>query len=274
MHQFYYQLEEELSQLVEEDPVVHAHKSIKICEKHHELLRQHLIAQPFATKEEEILFFKTIKPRFLSKLIYYISLHNILTSKPCDTPQELIKYYERELKYLRSFRKRNEVFCRYLTAEDTFLDERLFTRGEKDINMCLDPEFYCFDRSFSTMYDHLLARLMANKAITEYIMVELDKLAHVRPFAPYTQASTVISWTDAKVDLVELIYALYSAQSFNHGNIELHEMVAMFEEWFNIELDDVYRTFIDIKARKNQTKFLDKLRWDLLERMCEERKNA
>ena len=274
MQILYSQLEEELRQIYEDNPVQHARSAIKTCEKYLELLKQQLTEQPFHSIDDEITFFKEVKPQFLSKLIYHISLYNLCVRKPDDTSGEIIKYYDRELKHIRNFRRRNEQFCHYMRSKNTFLDEKLFTRAESGMNMYLDPEFYCFDRSFGTTHDHVLARLMANQAIAQYIGEQLGQLGTATATFGEAHANSTLEWTDPKVDLVELIYALHAVQCLNHGNIELHEIVAVFEKVFNLELDDVYRTFMDIKIRKTPTKFLNALQTHLMSRIHEERKSA
>jgi len=78
-------------------------------------------------------------------------------------------------------------------------------------------------------------------------------------------------WSDSKVALVELIYALYASQSPNNGKIEIQNLASFFQQSFNIELGDFYRKYLEIKARKyNPTKFLDTLRDALVKKMEEE----
>ncbi|WP_417943625.1 RteC domain-containing protein [Flagellimonas abyssi] len=38
--------------------------------------------KPFPSKEDEIYFFKHVKPQIFSKLIYYIKLFNIESKRP------------------------------------------------------------------------------------------------------------------------------------------------------------------------------------------------
>lgn len=77
-----------------------------------------------------------------------------------------------------------------------------------------------------------------------------------------------MTWTGSKTDLIELIYALYYAGFFNNGNTDIKEIAAYFEQVFNIELGKVYRTFLEIRARKNnRTNCLDTLKEILIRKM-------
>jgi hypothetical protein len=79
-----------------------------------------------------------------------------------------------------------------------------------------------------------------------------------------------MKWTGFKIELVELAYALHSISCINNGNIDVKEIIEAFSKLFNIELDDFYRTYQDIRARKTERlKFLDKLKQSLQNRLDE-----
>lgn len=78
-----------------------------------------------------------------------------------------------------------------------------------------------------------------------------------------------MTWTGNKIDLVELIYAWEEVGCFNHGNVNVKEIVAYIEVVFNIDLGDYYGTFKEMRNRVNRTAFLDKLIKFLNDRMNE-----
>jgi len=57
----------------------------------------------FKSEEEEIQFFKEIKPQFTSKIIYYNTIFNIEMKKPNGGTRVLKKYYNNELVKLKAF---------------------------------------------------------------------------------------------------------------------------------------------------------------------------
>lgn len=86
-----------------------------------------------------------------------------------------------------------------------------------------------------------------------------------------TDASSTLTWTGSKTDLIELIYALHSVDVFNNGTANIKVIASAFEEVFNISLGDYYRTFQDMRIRKrSQAPFIDLLRKRFLERLVEE----
>ena len=76
-----------------------------------------------------------------------------------------------------------------------------------------------------------------------------------------------LRWSDSKVALVELIYALNAAGSINNGKSELKQIVQLFEKMFAIELGNYARVFAEIRTRKSGTSnFINHLK-DRIERL-------
>ena len=78
-----------------------------------------------------------------------------------------------------------------------------------------------------------------------------------------------MTWTGNKIDLVELIYAWERVGCFNHGNVNIKEIVDYIQVVFNIDLCDYYGTFREMRNRVDRTTFLDKLIKALKDRMDE-----
>jgi len=84
------------------------------------------------------------------------------------------------------------------------------------------------------------------------------------------QFNSKLFWTGNKVDLIELIYALHATGVVNSGTADIKGIASIYEQMFNIELGDFYRTFLEIRSRKiNNTKFIDSLKDALIKRMDE-----
>lgn len=84
------------------------------------------------------------------------------------------------------------------------------------------------------------------------------------------QTSSNLFWTAIKTELIELIYALHSSNSINNGTVDIKELAAHFEHFYNVDLGNYYHTFIEIRSRKTgTTKFLKKL-IDMLKQRMEE----
>src|SRR5690606_36966516 len=90
--------------------------------------------------DEEPRFFTYQKPAIVAKLIYYNAIYKIETKKPYGT-KPIRKYLNKELKKLKRFFDNNLVFYKYYRSNNSFLDEKMFLRGNHDIKLWLDTYY-------------------------------------------------------------------------------------------------------------------------------------
>lgn len=95
-------------------------------------LKEYVLKTGFKNKQEEIHFFKHIKPHFIAKLIYYNAVYKIESKKPNET-KSAKKFFETELKKLKKFFDNNLEFYKYYRTNNTFIDDQLFVRGKYDL---------------------------------------------------------------------------------------------------------------------------------------------
>lgn len=238
-------------------------KSIEIIISRISKLKNYVLERGFQNEQEEIYFFKHIKPQFIAKLIYYNAIYKIETKKPNDT-KAIKKYLNEELRKLKKYFDNNLEFYKYYRTNNSFIDDKLFVRGKYDIKLSLDTIYFETDHRFSTSHDYKAAKIIANDLIQIYIEDQLNNNKQKKP----SDKSSLI-WTESKTALTELIYALHSGGAF--GNEGIIAIAKTFESTFNISLGDFYHTFMELKSRKiNRTKFLDTLKENLLKKMDEE----
>lgn len=223
----------------------------------------------FKTEQEEITFFKEIKPQFTSKLIYYNSLYKIETKKPFGNPRILKKYYNKELDKLKLYFDNNLDFYKYYRTGSTYLDYKYFVRGKFDIKLSLDNYYFETDTNFTTSHDFKVAKILANDLLQLYLENQLVLLENKEDkIKSQRNPNTKLTWTGSKVALTELLYALQTEGVFNNGTADLKDIAEYFEENFNIDLGQYRRTFLEIRVRKDdRTKFISTLREKLLKRM-------
>ena len=223
--------------------------------------------------EEEILFFKEIKPGILSQLIYHIKINNIESKRPMGSIEIQQKYLLHELEKLTSYFNSHLEFYRYYRMNSTFLDDKFFVRGREDLHLHLDNLMIYIDPEFSTSQDYMVAKIMANDRLEVHLKTELEALSIKVSNSAWSQvanlSNTMFQWTDSKTAMIELIYALCASGSINKGQCEIKELTALFEQIFNVRITDVYRTFLEIKGRTSQTKYIDNLKVALLREMEE-----
>lgn len=256
----------------EEDIFFKINQAIDILENAFCILKKYITEYTFKNENEEILFFKSIKPELFSKLIYYRKVYNIEILRPRGSIDTLKKYFNEELEQIDNFYDRNIDLCKYYRAGCTHLDKYYFLREKPDINLSFDSFYFERDPLFSTCCDFKVAKILAYEHLAIYLNEESKKLDNLG----YTNIGRIsspikLTWTGKKTDLIELIYSLERAKSINNGNINIKELSKYIEDVFNIDLGDIYRTFLDLRDRKgeNRTSFLNTLTKSLNDRMNE-----
>ena len=90
----------------------------------------------FKSEMDEIFFFKIIKPKFFSKLIYYRKVYNIEMMRPNGQDCVLKNYFINELNQLENFYNKNIDFYKYYRSGSTHLDKYFFLRGKLNRASC------------------------------------------------------------------------------------------------------------------------------------------
>lgn len=249
--------------------------SLALCEKAIGLtidkiakLKQVVLKRGFKDIEEEIHFFKHLKPNVLSKLIYYNSIYKIETKKPYGGEKVIETHLNNELFNLKRFFDNNLEFYKYYRTNSTYLDHKYFVRGKYDIKLSLDTYYFESDHSFSTSHDYKVAKIIANDLIQVYLEDNLSNNIRYSTLKSAEKIKSTLVWTASKTALIELIYALHTQGVFGNGTIDIKVIATYFEQTFNVNLGDFYHTFLELRNRKtNRTKFIDTLKEGLLRRM-------
>lgn len=256
-----------------EDILQKAELCIKLIKSNLKIIKGIVITSNFETVEAEIDFFKNTKPKIYSKLIYYVKLFNIESKRPKGSAKFQKKYLDAEIKKLQDYFNDNLEFYQYFRSGTTLLDNQYFLRGKEDIRLYPDHFHFFTDDKFSTSHDSTVATIMAYDMLIVYLQTQIRTVDYTNSLDPFITApskNNKLAWTAPKVDLVELIYALYASGAINGGIADIKELALLFEHAFTIELGDYYRVFLAMRTRKiNRTKFMDHLKDSLLLRMDE-----
>lgn len=226
-------------------------QGIKITTAVIKKLRDCAVSKGFEGKDEEIHFFKYLKPQIFSNLIYYRKLLQI---------DKLQEYFNT-----------NQEFYHYYRSGATFLDEHYFLRKNADVSLNLDAICFLTDLQFSTSHDSSVAMIMAHNKLILHLkreMLRLDDTPLKITESHRKRAPSKLFWTANKVDLIELIYALYTSGAINRGAANINEIADSFETLLGTDLGDFYRTYSEIRSRKiHRTKFMEKLKESLDQHM-------
>jgi hypothetical protein len=139
-------------------------------------------------------------------------------------------------------------------------------RSELNMQLVYSCGLFNYDRHFLTNRDTHVAQILANDLLSIYIVRELEKLREEKTSVK-TNATSNLNWTETKASLTALVYAFHSSQCFNNGKIELKEIAQAFSKLCNVDLGDFYRTWAEIKLKKDPTKFFDALKMSIQNRI-------
>ena len=202
----------------------------------------------FKTLQEEIYFFKELKPRMVSKLLYYKELLNVESSLP-PSKKNKRKHYEEWLSKIHQYGINNREFYQYYRSRTTVKDEDLFVRRSYKNIFRDDCCLINYDSKLCTSHDYNVAIIIANDMLTSYLENKLDELNGTT--TGYNPMNNKITWTGTKIEMAEMIYGLHYKQMLNNGNIDIKEIARGFSIAFNIDIDEktLYRCLQDIKKR-------------------------
>lgn len=271
--QMLFELTEQLSfiNLEMDDPIAKSEKSVELTLKAIDNLKKQFLKNKSISNENEIDFFKNIKPKFASLYIYHNAIFKIETKMPHGGERITKKYLNKELKKLKRYFDNNLDFYNYHRTGSTYLDYKYFIRGGHDVKLRLDSFYFEADHSFSTSHDFKVAKILAHDLVQVYIetkILKMGKKEHKEK--SQLEPKGKIIWTGSKVSLTEIMYAFHTKGVFNNGAAELKEIASYFEEIFHIDLGQYRRTFLEIRDRKSdKTKFINALEKELLKRMEE-----
>lgn len=273
INQLFSDLQEQLSfiDLEIDDTLIRCEKAIEIILKSIQKLKVLFLKENLNSEEKEIEFFKNIKPKFTSKLIYYNIIYKIEAKMPYGGERVLKKYFNNELDKIKRYFYNNHDFNSYRRTGSIYLDNKYYVRGAIDIKLAVDSFYFEVDHNFATSHDFKLAKVQAHDLVQIYLESRLRGVDYkVQKEKAQIINNKKLAWTGTKVELIELFYALHSEKVLNNGKSNIKETAEYFEKIFEIDLGDFYRTFLEIRMRKtNKTKFLNSLTGNLIKKMNE-----
>ncbi|MGY5848622.1 RteC domain-containing protein [Salegentibacter sp. HM20] len=264
---------EEIESLIhaEKTEMRKADQGIRLCIKTLWALHKEVNNKGFEDVAEEIEFFKHVKPVPMSYLIYFTEVKTCELSIPKVGNSHKIKFLQKEIKKLNKFFTANNSFVNYMEQCHNYLDQQFFLRQNRtDFTFILSVNYYQYPE-FSTSHDMLWAKTQAYYRYIHFVREKLEKLQPGSHSNYRERQPNLLVWSGSKTDLVELIYALHSSSYINHGTPDIHTISSAFEDFFNVKLENVYKTYSEIKARKaSRTRLLDNLKVKFEARMAKD----
>ncbi|HZY37567.1 MAG TPA: RteC domain-containing protein [Mucilaginibacter sp.] len=234
-------------------------------------IKKEVVQNGFSSTDEEIHFFKFVKPAFYALQIYEVDIYNLTTNVPPGTSEMQKAFYEQELLYLFRLFRTNAFHYQYFRSGARELDAQYFTRegrpGDIPVLELADPF-----PGFSTPLDYLFAKFIAAERLQHVL---IDKLTVLYGHGPGKSAKSVpkLKWTGDTINLVEIAYGIWLTNQINDGRASMAEITRWLEEIFEVHIGDPNRRWQDIARRKSisPTKYLDLTISEIAKRIDNER---
>lgn len=210
----------------------------------------------FLSIEEEIEFFKQVKPQIDHVYIYLKLLLEFYTSYNWLAYRNT-KIYKQKIEKILEFLQLHKEFHTYLKSGASHYDESYFRRMAETnkprtiYNFNADPMVCC-------SHGFLMAMIMAYERFEQFCNYHIQQIKNGN--IKYKSTAN-FQWKAKKVDAIELVYALYYSGAIDTSLCTIYDLASEFENLFKIEITEhIYRDFIDIKRRKIEpAKFLVKM---------------
>jgi hypothetical protein len=241
-------------------------KGIKLSNETLRELKLEMDRTGFGTEAGEILFFKHQKVVPLGELVFFNEVRYCELYAPKYGMEQKARFLEKQIGKVNRFFERHRNFISYMEQGMEHLDHEFFTRNDGDISYYVLPGAYYLDPAFFSSHDMLWARAKGMGRYAEFLK---ERLAYLRPAEGVrAKDSPRLVWTGSKTAMTELIYGLYSSAVLNNGKDDLRTIASAFEEFFNIRLDNIYKTYSEIKIRKGgHAKFLEEMTYRYLQKI-------
>jgi hypothetical protein len=271
LHLLAQNLEKQLLEIEENSKTImqRSKHSIIVCTKLLGQFKKEIVNKGFDSISDEIYFFKHTKQIPLRHLIYFSEIRSFEIQFPKADKDCQRKFIRKKIQKVNRFFIYNLDFTQYTDAEETHFDKEYYTRDYMDSYHITTSKFYFQDPDFFTPRDMLLGKFRAYNRLVAYLDNRLHDLEFsLRPTKTALKNTEKLIWPFTNTDWVELVYALSSAGVSKQNNLSISKVSKMMQEIFDFTPKDIYKTYQDIKNRKNsRTVFLDDLTTSLLSEM-------
>jgi hypothetical protein len=128
----------------------------------------------FTDQQEEISFYKTLKPKFIALMDFYTLLYRSVLFQPEDIPGKK-EYWKSELATCKNFLSKHKTFCRYYEQGNTTMDHIYFVQENNQYPLIFGINENKWPATAS--YSQLLARVISIQKYQRYVTEKLNNEA-------------------------------------------------------------------------------------------------
>lgn len=235
-------------------PIEMMKNAVSLVRKELAELKVLVLEKGFVSDAEEIWFFKEFKPSLRAELIFEIERYNYQVGLPDFEPAA---YRQEILCGISRFFKQHEFMYQYYKLGMDELDRHYFLR-------CSDPMLHGIevpelDRDFATAGDYLFSKFSGMEKLRDLLLDEMR--SPLGDTQVLSKKGKKLVWTGEAANLIEVLYGLFETKQFNGGDVDIADLVEVFEQLFSVNLSNYFQRFAKIKQRKlvSKTRFLDEM---------------
>jgi hypothetical protein len=143
------------------------------CIGHWNQLKEKIAAEGFESDEEEIHFFKHIKPRFTGEIGYYTQRYHAILFLPESDVRAQQEFWRGELARIEKFFAGYDSFFEYYREGKTDQDDRYFLRRNSDGSNIAHADVFDMDQQAASSNDWLLTHMTAYEKYKKHIEAAL-----------------------------------------------------------------------------------------------------
>ncbi|MBO9635949.1 MAG: RteC domain-containing protein [Chitinophagaceae bacterium] len=256
------------------DPLLGSEAAFKVCAEYLKKLKSLLRKFRNLPREQEIYFFKEIKPIVMSEYIYHALVYRLHYHWPMSSQKNQQYFLERILNKLGLFFDKYQKFYWYYRRNSSHRDNVYFVRWQRDPEPSFEYVFCHTDPSFNSPKDLLLSRIKACIKFQDYLR---DQLQQISPsnFNYKSNSTSPLVWSESISAFVELVYALFLSNSVNNGKADIKTIIAVLGKALGIDPKYYYDSYRYIKMRKlDPVRYMDKLRFCLHQDISKDRNDT
>lgn len=253
-------LERELENFAELQPLERMRSELTAVRAALGRLQQIVSETGFASQAAEVSFFKQVKPRFYSLMVLSAERYGFEMARPLRKGKGMDAFYGRQLDYISRFFDQHAFLYQYYRMGATELDGLYFVRGS-EVPGLVGADLPALDPGFSTLGDYLFSKFMALEKLREVVLLEMEVPSLAGTGVVRSKKGRELRWTGDSCNLIELVYGIFDCRQVNDGEVDLSDLMDVFEQCFQINLSRYFRRFTEIKRRKSmsKTRFLDEM---------------
>jgi len=231
-----------------------------LCKKYINRLESFFLDFCLKDVDNEIFFFKTLKPEIFSTFYFYQNKFNFENKIAHYSEDERKKMINKEIKKLGKVFKFYQNYNNYRKTKTTFLDDFYYRRCSlEDVVYQIKPEECMHKTDFHCVYGNVEVEFLKSEKLISYYKDKLSSKTENQMMMPFDNQ---LKWTAPKVGLTELCIALKESGAINNGDVSIAEIERKLLLICSTDGSiDTYGNSKDIKNRsKDYSRFTEKLK--------------